>query len=56
MRPDTLPHETIVFLLESAWAANGSHYADRAAQYLAGKSDRVEIGYSMWAAGSGAKR
>ena len=50
---DDLPHETISFLLESAWAANGARYADRAASYLVGDSARVEIGYSMWSRGSG---
>jgi hypothetical protein len=50
---DTLPHETIAFLLENAWTANGSYYADRAVQYLLSDARRLEIGYSMWASGSG---
>jgi hypothetical protein len=50
---DALPHETVAFLLESAWAANGGYYADRAAKFLLADSRRLEVGYSMWASGSG---
>lgn len=52
---DELPHETISFLLETAWAGNPARYADQAAAYLLADTARFEIGYSMWSRGSGAE-
>lgn len=46
-----LPHATIAFLLESAWAENAQRYADLAAEYLLVNANRFTIGYFF--AGSG---
>ncbi len=46
-----LPHETIGFLLLSAWAANPQRYADKAATYLCSDPQRLDIGYTSWGGG-----
>jgi hypothetical protein len=49
----TLPHQTIAYLLLSAWTDNGSHYANQIAEYMLGDLNRLNIGYSTWGTGNG---
>jgi hypothetical protein len=48
---EKLPHETIAFLLLSAWAANPQRYADKAAAYIYSDPQRLDIGYASWGGG-----
>jgi hypothetical protein len=48
---EALPHDTIAFLLLSAWAANPQRYANKAAAYLCADSQRLDIGYASWGGG-----
>lgn len=41
-----LPNDSVAFLLEHAWAANGAYFADKAANYLSIKQSRLNIRYS----------
>ena len=50
---EKLPHETIAFLLLSAWAANPQRYADKAAAYMCSDPQRLDIGYASWGGGYG---
>lgn len=49
----TLPHQTIAYLLLSAWTDNGNRYADQVAEYMLGDVNRLNIGYSTWGTGNG---
>jgi HEAT repeat protein len=49
----TLPHQTIAYLLLSAWTDNGNRYADQIAEYMLGDVNRLNIGYSTWGTGNG---
>lgn len=48
---EKLPHDTIAFLLLSAWPANPLRYADKATTYLCSDSRRLDIGYGSWGGG-----
>jgi hypothetical protein len=49
----TLPHQTIAYLLLSAWTDNGNRYGDGIAEYMLADLNRLNIGYSIWGTGNG---
>jgi hypothetical protein len=51
---ESLPHETIAFLLLRAWTENGERYADRVAEFLLADRHRLNVGYDGgWSEGDG---
>jgi hypothetical protein len=50
---ESLPHENIVFLLLTAWTANGPRFGDRIISYLLATRHRLDVGYSSWGTGNG---
>jgi hypothetical protein len=48
---EKLPHETIAFLLLSAWTVNPQRYADKVVTYMCSDPQRLDIGYTSWGGG-----